>query len=103
LANNRITYQPNNGVDAWAIITGNISVNNSNRVITIAIFKNGSTTTRFGETDLRITTSNQPFQFSTVIYVPGLAKDDYLEVGVTSANNGDIVRFQDVQWFTNSQ
>jgi hypothetical protein len=101
--NNRITYQTDYLLDAWAIITGNITVNNSNVRVTIAIVKNGATGTRYGETDLRIVTANQPFQFSTVIYIPDMAKDDYLELYVTSSQNGDIIRFQDVQWYTNTQ
>jgi hypothetical protein len=103
ITNNRITYQPSNKRDGWAIITGNIAVNNSNRVITIAVYKNGISGTRYGDTDLRITASNQPFQFSTVIYVPDMQKNDYLELFVTSGNNGDIVTFQDIQWFTSTQ
>jgi hypothetical protein len=100
---NRILFQPNNGGDVWAVITGNISVNNSNRVITIAVVKNGITTTRYGETDLRVTTASQPFQFSTVIYIPDLAKNDYLELYCTSSSGGDVVVFQDLQWFANTQ
>jgi hypothetical protein len=103
IANNRITYQPVNKRDGWAIITGNISVNNSNRVITIAVYKNGTSGTRYGDTDLRITAANQPFQFSTVIYVPDMQKNDYLELFVTSSSGGDVVTFQDIQWFTNTQ
>jgi hypothetical protein len=103
VSGNRITYQPSNARDAWAIITGNISVNNTNRVITLAIVRNGATATRYGETDLRITAANQPFQFSTVIYIPNLAKNDYLELYCTSSNNGDNVIFQDIQWFANTQ
>jgi hypothetical protein len=103
VANNRITYQTDYLLDAWAIITGNITASNSNVRITIAIVKNGVTGTRFGETDLRIVTANQPFQFSTVIYIPDMAKDDYLELFVTSSQSGDIIRFQDVQWFTNTE
>jgi hypothetical protein len=101
--NNRITYQTDYLLDAWAIITGNITSNNSNVRITIAIVKNGVTGTRYGETDLRIVTANQPFQFSTVIYIPDMRKNDYLELYVTSSQNGDIIRFQDVQWYTNTQ
>jgi hypothetical protein len=101
--NNRITYQTDYLLDAWAIITGNITVDDNNLRVTIAIVKNGVTSTRYGETDLRIVTANQPFQFSTVIYIPDMAKDDYLELYVTSSQNGDIIRFQDVQWFTNTQ
>ncbi len=101
--NNRVTYQTDYLLDAWAIITGNLTVDDNNLRVTIAIVKNGVTGTRYGETDLRIVTANQPFQFSTVIYIPDMKKDDYLELFVTSSQNGDIVRFQDVQWYTNTQ
>jgi hypothetical protein len=102
VTNNRITYQTDYTLDAWATITGNITVDDNNLRVTIAIVKNGVTGTRYGETDLRIVTANQPFQFSTVIYIPDMAKNDYLELYVTSSQNGDIIRFQDVQWFTNT-
>jgi hypothetical protein len=92
-----------NSLDGWAIISGNLSVNSTNRVITVAIVKNGITASRYGETSLRVTTSNQPFQFSTVIYIPDIEKGDFFELFVNSNNNGDIVTFQDVHWFTNTQ
>ncbi|MEI6852380.1 MAG: hypothetical protein WCL06_06035 [Bacteroidota bacterium] len=103
LANNKMTYQPSNGRDVYATITGNIAVDHDSHVVTIAIVRNGVTTTRYGETDLRIMAGNQPMQFSTVIYVPDIKKNDYLELYVTSSSNGDVVTFQDVQWFTNTQ
>jgi hypothetical protein len=102
LTNNRILYQPNNAGGVWAMITGNIAVNYAH-TITIGIVKNGISGTRYGETDLRITTANQPFQFATMIYIPNIVKNDYLELWVTSASSGDVVIFQDVQWFTNTQ
>ncbi|MEI7830594.1 MAG: hypothetical protein WCI31_12535 [Prolixibacteraceae bacterium] len=101
IENNRITYQPKNKTDAWAMITGNISVS-KNSTVTLAIVKNGITTTRYGETDIRIATTNQPFQFSTVIFINDLTKDDFLELYVTAADKGNVT-FQDVQWFTNTQ
>ena len=100
---NRITYQPLNTRDGWAIITGNLSNSLISHVLTIAIVKNGVTSTRYGETDIRILAANQPQQFSTVIYIPGLAKNDYLELYVTSNTNGSVVTFQDIQWFANTQ
>jgi hypothetical protein len=100
---NRITYQPDQKADVWAIITGNLSNSSINRVITIAIVKNGITTTLYGEADVRITIQNQPWQFSTVIYIPYLLKGDFLELYATSSHNGDIITFQDLQWFTNTQ
>jgi hypothetical protein len=103
MGNNRITYQPNNGRDVWAIITGDLLNSVTGQVLTIAIVRNGVTATRYGETDIRILAAAQPFQFSTVIYIPNLGKNDYLELWVTSNVNGSVVTFQDVQWFTNTQ
>jgi hypothetical protein len=102
IANNKITYQPDNSRDAWAIITGNISVSGTSLTVTIAICKNGVSTTRWGETDLRITTANNPIQFSTVIYVPDMLKGQYLELFCTSSASCNVT-FNDVQWFTNTQ
>lgn len=103
IANNRITFQPVNRRNGWVIISGNLSCNNANRTISIGIVKNGATGTRYGETTLRITTSNQPFQFSTVVYLPDIAAADYFEIFCTSASSGDIVTFQDVLWLTNTK
>lgn len=102
IGNNRITYQPNNKSDVWTIITGNMSVKDAGRIVTIAVVKNGITTTRYGETDLRVKDGNSPFQFSTVIYIPDVAKNDYLELYFTTNANGDEVTFQDIQMFTNT-
>ncbi|MDP2234819.1 MAG: hypothetical protein Q8J88_00170 [Bacteroidales bacterium] len=100
---NRITYQPDNSTDVWAVISGNLSNSANNQVIIIAIVKNGVTTTRYGETDLRITVSNQPFQFSTVVFIPDIIKGDYLELYATSSQGGNNITFQDIQWFTNTK
>jgi len=102
ISNNKITYQPANKSDAWAIISGNISVDKTGTV-TLAIVKNGVTATRYGETDLRITQTNQSFQFSTIIYIVDLAKNDYLELFTTTSQNNANIIFQDIQWFTNTQ
>ena len=104
IGTNRITYQPVNRSDGWAIITGNIEVDASPRVISIAIVKNGMTTTRYGETDLRIVTANQPFQFATSVYLSDIGPGDYFEVFATSVNNNfDEVVFRDLQWFTETK
>ncbi|NOT52260.1 MAG: hypothetical protein HOP10_13390 [Chitinophagaceae bacterium] len=103
IANNRITYQPNNRRNGWIIISGNLSCNNANRTISIGIVKNGSTGTRYGETTLRITTSGQPFQFSTVVNLADIAPGDYFELYCTSLNSFDVVTFQDILWLTNSK
>jgi hypothetical protein len=101
--NNRITYQPVKPRDMYIIVSGNVKVNNNNRVVTIGMVKNGTTTTRYGETALRITTANQPFQFSTVIYLEDVAKNDYFELYCSSANNNDVLNFQDINWYVSAQ
>jgi len=99
VASNKITYQPLNKSDGWAMITGNITVPNNNRTISIAIVKNGITTTRFGETDLRLSTASQPNQFATTIYLTDIGPGDYFELYCTSGTSGETTTFQDVQWF----
>lgn len=100
---NKITYQPANKRDGWFNIAGNLSVNNINRVISIGIVKNGVTGTRYGETTLRITTANQPFQFSFVVYVEDISPDDYFEIYYTSANSSDVIKIQDIQWLVSTE
>jgi hypothetical protein len=100
---NRVTYQPTNSRDAWAIVTGDLLVDGSNRVLTYCIVKNGVTTTRYGETDVRTFNISTACTFATVIYIPALVKNDYLEVWVTSDHAGDNITLVDVQWFTNTQ
>lgn len=102
IENNKITYLPLKSRDVYVIITGNIMVNNNNRVLTLALVKNGNPNIRFGETTLRITTPNQPFQFSTVVYLQDVANNDYFELFCSSKNPGDIITFQDINWFVDS-
>jgi hypothetical protein len=101
--NNRFTYLPKNPSYIFIIVSGNISVSNANRTITLGIVKNGVTGTRYGETTLRTTTANQAFQYSTTIYIQDVAKSDYFELYVSSLNNGDVVTFQDINIFVNAQ
>ncbi|MGQ0738478.1 MAG: hypothetical protein ACT4OJ_05405, partial [Bacteroidota bacterium] len=103
ISSNRITYQPTNRKNGWFNIAGNLSVDNNNRVISIGIVKNGSTSVRYGETTLRVTTANQPFQFSFVVYLEDIAPGDYFEIYYSSANNNDVIKIQDIQWLANAQ
>ncbi len=102
IQHNRITYLPLKSRNVYVIITGNIMVNSNNRVITLALAKNGDSTVRYGETTLRITTPNQPFQFSTVIYLQDVSQNDYFELFCSSRNPGDVLTFPDINWFVNS-
>jgi hypothetical protein len=101
--NNNFTFLPVTSRDLVINISGNVLVNNSNRVITISIVKNGNSTVRYGETTLRVTASNQPFQFSTVIYIEDVQKNDYFEMYCSSANSGDVLTFQDVHLFVTTE
>lgn len=104
IAGNRITYQPTNRRNGIFTVTGNLSVNSSNQNISIGIVKNGSTSVRYGETTLRVTTSNQPFQFSFVAYVNDIAPNDYFEIYYSnSSSSGKIITIQDLQWQMNTQ
>jgi hypothetical protein len=101
--NNKIIYQPQNRRDAFAIITGSLSINSSNKTVSIGLVKNGNSATRIGETDLRVTTANQPFQFSTVVYLSDIGPNDYFELYCTSSASNDVITFQDIQWFTETK
>lgn len=104
ISGNKITYQPDNKRNGIFTISGNIEVDASNQNISIGIVKNGSTGTRYGETTLRIVTLNQPFQFSFIAYLSDIAKDDYFEIYVSNASSSSKkVKFQDLQWFVNTQ
>lgn len=100
---NRITYQPENTRDAVIYLSGSISSNTQNRTISVCIVKNGDTNSRYGETTLRITTANQPFQWSTVIYLEDVSENDYFEIFSNCINNGLTLTFQDVYWFTDTR
>ncbi|MEO8172625.1 MAG: hypothetical protein ABI581_06065, partial [Sediminibacterium sp.] len=103
VVNNRITYLSLNKRDAIVIITGNLSNASTNRTISVGLVKNGINTVRYGETTLRITAASQPFQFSTVIYLQNISKNDYFELYCSSANNNETVTFQDIQWLTETK
>lgn len=104
VADNRITYQPNNRRNGVFTVSGNLSVNSSNQNISIGIVKNGNTSVRYGETTLRVTTSDQPFQFSFIAYLSDISPGDYFEIYYSNASsNSRVVRIQDIQWLANTQ
>jgi hypothetical protein len=103
VSGNRITYQSANKRDGWAVITGNISVPSNNRTITISIIKNGVLANPIGESALRLTAANEPYQFSTVIYLTDIGPGDYFELHCSSNSSGDLITFHDVHWFTETK
>jgi len=100
---NRITFQPTNQRDGIIVITGNLSVNNSSRTISLGLVKNGVTGTRYGETTLRTSSAGTASQFSTVIYLSNISPTDYFEVYCSSANNSDIITMLDLNWHVTTQ
>ncbi len=100
---NKMTYLTSNIRDAYVIITGNLSCNSSGRVISIGLVKNGNSSVRYGECDLRINASNTPTPFATVIYIEDLMQNDYYELYCKGSYSGITVTFQDVQWYTSTQ
>lgn len=109
ITNNRITFQPNNRRDAYITISGNILVSTSSATVNIGLVKSSATTSalassvvRYGETTLRPGIANQPFQFSTVIYLPDVGPGEYFELWCNMTSTGSSVTFQDVQWITNA-
>ena len=98
---NKFTYQSKNSRNLLVMISGNLSVNNNNRTVSVMLLKNGST--QHGETTLRLTTASQAFQFATIIYLQDVKQGDYFEVYCKSANGYDVVTFQDVHLFAESK
>ncbi len=104
IVNNKITYQPTNRRNGIFSVTGNLSVSSTNQNISIAIVKNGNSAVRYGETTLRVTTADQPFQFSFLAYLDNIAPGDYFEVYYSNlSTNGKTVKIQDIQWLANTQ
>ncbi len=105
IANNRITYQPTNKRHAMVTFTGNIKATSNNRNISICIVKNGQSTNaamRFGETTLRTTTANQPFQFSFLAFLENIGPTDYFEIFYMCTVN-ETLTIEDLQWLVTAQ
>ena len=100
---NRITYQPLNRRDGYFIISGNLSCNNTNRNISIAIVKNGASGTRYGETTLRTANAGTASQFTTIVYLSDIAPGDYFELWASTTTGGDIITMLDLLWLAQTQ
>jgi hypothetical protein len=103
IGNNRITYQPTNKRNAYIIIAGNLSSSSSTAIINLGIVKGGVSSTRYGETTLRITSANNAFQFSMVVYLTDITAGEYFELWVNSNAPFSTTTIQDIQWFVTTQ
>jgi hypothetical protein len=102
IVNNKVTYLPVNKRDVTMWISGCMSVAGSNRTLSVAIVKNGVTSTRYGEMKVRTSTTNQPYTFSTVVYLEDVSPGNYYELYVTSSTAADVIKIQDLSWFSSS-
>jgi hypothetical protein len=101
---NRLVYLPVNKSDVVMWISGNASTSVANSILNIGICKNGVTTTRYGETTLRTTTASQPYQFSTIIYLPDVGPGDYYELWFNSTSGVTAtVIFSDLNWYVDAK
>lgn len=103
IANNRITYQPNNTRDVMMWISVNVISTSANRNIDIAIVKNNNVGLGlFGQMTVRITAANEAFAVSTCVYLSDVTANDFFEIWVTNSGTGNVV-VQDVAWLTDSK
>jgi hypothetical protein len=100
---NKVTYQPANRRGGHFIITGNLSVNQASRTISLGIVKKGASGVRYGETTIRTGTQNTPTLFSTIVYLGDIAPGDWFEIYISSTSVNDIVTIQDLQWFADTK
>lgn len=110
---NRIRYMPKNKNDGYIAISGNITSSSASSgvMLNIGLVKNPGNVTsalnsaivRYGETTLRPTAQGVPFQFSTVIYLSDIKKDDVFELWVNCSSNTTTITVQDVQMLVNSK
>jgi len=103
MGNNRVTYQPANKRDATGVISCNIISSGNNKNIDIAIIKNGSLTTKYGQMTVRCSTAGQPYPITTSFYVPDMVAGDYLELWVSCATASEIIIVQDVSWLLDTK
>ncbi len=99
---NKLVYLPSNVRDGVAIISGNVSCNNAGKIVNLALVKNGNSATLYGVTTVYIPNSNQSFPFSTVVYLPDLHQNDFIEIWFTVNSAGAALKIDDLNWFTDT-
>lgn len=95
ITNNKITFLPTHKKDGMMWISGNLSINNTNRNANVGIKKNG-TGSIISPFTIRTSVANQPYPFAINIYMSSITQGDYYELFVTSSTNGDIVTLSDL-------
>jgi hypothetical protein len=103
ITNNRMTYLPSYQKNATMIVTGNFSLNQSNRTITFTIFRNGVHISTDPETTVRVTTTAVPVQFALNVSIRNIKKGDFFEIYCLSSDNNNTVTINDLQWLTQTK
>lgn len=98
----KMIYQSEHGKDGVMWISGNVQVNQINRNITLGLKKN-NTGQIISPMTVRTSTSNQPVSFSLIAYLDDIEQNDYFEIFASSANAGDVITLQDLNWYFESR
>jgi hypothetical protein len=101
LTNNKALYQTDNKSDVVLFVSGSVK-NSANRDITITIRKNG-VVSNISPVTVKPAGANTLTSFSFAAYVPDMAKADYVEIFVMSANNNDVITISDLTLFGQAQ
>jgi hypothetical protein len=99
LEDNKYTYQSTNKNDMIVWLTGNLSVNQTNRNVDVALRVNG-VATQISPFTVRTSTSGQAYSFALIAYLQDFSAGSYFEIFVTSSTNGDVVTIQDLTIFS---
>lgn len=99
IGTNRFTYQPTNKRDIWIVVSGNFGLKNSNNTMTIAIVKNGVSSTRYAEMNNYYTVpANNQIAFAPMfIYLTDVLPTDYFEIWYTVTQNNNEITLGDLQ------
>jgi len=98
----KMIYQSEHSRDGVMWISGNVQVNQTNRNITLGLKKN-NTGQIISPMTVRTSTSNQPVSFSLIAYLDDIEQNDYFEIFASSANAGDVITLQDLNWYFESR
>jgi len=99
VSNNRLTYYPTSNGFLKFNISGSIQTNVTNRVATISLVKNASYNDGLiAETDVRITTANQPFVFSINAADFNVKSNDFYEIWLKDSASTINYRLTELQF-----
>ena len=102
MTDNRITYQSDHARDAKMFVTGSLSGDLPNKIVTIGIRKN-NTGDIVSPMTIKCATSGEPYSFGILAYLTEVVKDDYFELFVTCDTSGRDVTVQNLNIYFESR